>query len=158
MSQDNAFETNETENQEGQYAQAVAEGGENLPLAVVGGLAASLIGAAVWALIAIITNYQIGWIAIGVGFLTGFAVKFLGRGVSPVFGVIGAAFALLGCVLGNLFTIVHFGTVETGMGFFELLFALDLRTIVEVMTDSFQPMDALFYGLALYAGFKYSFQ
>ena len=159
MSDENTLNPETATNQDTTSSQEFqAESGQNLPLAVVGGLAASLVGAGIWAVVTILTNYQIGWMAIGVGFMTGFAVQILGKGYQPVFGVIGAFFALLGCFLGNLFAMVHFGTAETGMGFFELLFALDLSTIVEVMTGSFQIMDALFYAMALYTGFKYSFR
>lgn len=158
MSDENTLDTQETPQEQSAQGDSVAyETGGNFLFAIFAGLAASLIGAVIWTVITVVTNYQIGFMAIGVGFLTGFAVQYFGRGSSPAFGGIGAAFALVGCILGNLFSIVHFGTAETGMGFFELLFALDVSTIVEVMVESFQAMDALFYGLALYTGFKYSF-
>ena len=46
---------------------------ENLPKAVLFGVLACIAGAVAWALISISTGYQMGYMAIGVGFLVGFA-------------------------------------------------------------------------------------
>lgn len=76
---------------------------ESLPLALVGGTVAAFVAALLWGTITYATGYQIGFMAIGVGFLVGYAVNYLGKGMSQTYSIIGAVFALLGCVLGNLF-------------------------------------------------------
>ena len=48
---------------------------ENLPKAVLFGVLACIAGAVAWALISISTGYQMGYMAIGVGFLVGFAMR-----------------------------------------------------------------------------------
>ncbi|MEX0331096.1 MAG: hypothetical protein AB3N64_06685 [Puniceicoccaceae bacterium] len=142
------------------YSQLIAEleMKQSLVGALVAGLVASIVGAAIWAGITIATEYQIGWVAIGIGFLVGFAVRILGKGINMQYGIIGGAFALLGCVLGNFFAIVGFVSIQEGLGFFELLFAIDYAYIPEIMMEAFHPMDLLFYGLAIYAGYKFSFR
>src|SRR5262245_28399408 len=45
-----------------------------LPPAILAGVAASVVGGAVWALIGILTNLAIGYVAVGVGWLAGTAV------------------------------------------------------------------------------------
>ena len=55
---------------------------QNLPLGVCGGLLAAVLGAAVWAGVTVATGYQIGWMAVGVGFVVGFTVRLLGKGVT----------------------------------------------------------------------------
>ena len=45
------------------------------------GLVASVVGAAVWAVVTIATEYQIGFMAIGVGYLVGIAVRIGGKGL-----------------------------------------------------------------------------
>ena len=43
---------------------------------LIGGLVGGFLGAAVWAAVVYFTEYEIGWIAIGVGFLAGVGVRF----------------------------------------------------------------------------------
>jgi hypothetical protein len=53
------------------------------PMAIGGALAAGILGAAVWAGIAIVANYEIGWIAWGIGAAIGAAFhKLGGRGAA----------------------------------------------------------------------------
>jgi len=53
------------------------------PMAIGGALAAGLVGAAVWAGIAVVANYEIGWIAWGIGAAIGAAFhKLGGRGAA----------------------------------------------------------------------------
>lgn len=47
----------------------------DLPLAAAGGLVGASIGAAIWAAIVIATNFEVGYVAVLVGFLTGMGVK-----------------------------------------------------------------------------------
>lgn len=71
---------------------------QNLPMGVVAGLIGALVGAALWAWITVLTDAQIGWMAIAVGFLVGLAVRIFGKGLDKVFGIVGAVLSLLGCV------------------------------------------------------------
>lgn len=129
------------------------ENKSNLILGIIGGAVGAVLGAAIWAAVTVITEYQIGIMAIGVGALTGLLVRALGKGESIIYGLIGAAFALIGCLLGNLFSVVFWAAGDFDM-FFVILGELDFETITEVLLETFQPMDLLFYALALYQGFK----
>ena len=129
---------------------------QSMPLALAGGLVAALAGAAVWAIVTDMTGYQIGWMAVGVGFLVGFAVQFLGKGIERPFQYVGAACALLGCVLGNYFAIVGEVAKETHVGFFTMLTQIPLDAAVTAMQRSFQLMDLLFYAIAVYEGYRFS--
>lgn len=122
------------------------------------GGAAALAGAGVWAVITVLTGYQIGFMAIGIGFLVGLAVQFVGKGINKMFGVMGAALALIGCLLGNYFTVVHFVGEAQGLGFFETLTRISPAAIPELMAITFSPMDLVFYGIAIYEGFRLSFR
>ncbi|MES2996104.1 MAG: hypothetical protein V4733_04765 [Verrucomicrobiota bacterium] len=128
----------------------------NIPFALVGGLVAMLVGAAIWAVITVVTNYQIGFMAVGVGFLVGFAVRFAGKGETMIFAVIGAVFALLGCLAGNLFSALGFLSKEYEIPFFELLGKFDFSKAPELFKETFSGMDLLFYAIAVYEGFKLS--
>ena len=131
---------------------------ENLGLAIGAGAAAALAGAATWAAITVATEYQIGFMAVGVGFLVGYAVRIAGKGISMPFGVVGAVFSLIGCGVGNLLTVSAFIAADEGVGIFEVLGQLDLTTIQEIMIATFSPIDLLFYAIAVYYGYSLSFR
>ena len=129
---------------------------QNITGAVLAGLVAALAGAGVWTLITVLTEYQIGWMAVGVGFLVGMAVRFAGKGLDMTYGVIGATLALLGCLLGNLFTVCWFVAEVESMTFMEVVSSLNFGVAVDMVVSTFAPMDLLFYGIAVYEGFKLS--
>jgi hypothetical protein len=128
----------------------------SLLMGLVAGVIAMLLGAVVWGAITYFTEYQIGWIAIGVGFLVGVAIRFFGRGKTMVFGIAGAVLALLGCLLGNLFFYSGVIAREEAVSFLEVFFffLLTPAAALEVFMVAFDVMDILFYGLAAYAGFS----
>jgi hypothetical protein len=124
---------------------------QNLPVAVLAGCGAALLGAVIWAVITSVTGYQIGWMAVGVGFLVGFGVR-LGKGIDRIYNIIGAALALAGCVAGNIFTVMSIASNMLGVGFWDV--GMDFA--LEVMKATFSPMDLLFYGIAIYEGWRFS--
>lgn len=84
----------------------------NLIKAVIGGLIGGAIGAAVWAFIAYATGYEIGWIAIGVGFLAGAGVRVgAGNDAGGFTGVLAAVIALASIGAGK-YAVVRY-IVET---------------------------------------------
>ena len=131
---------------------------QNLAGGVFAGLVGALAGASIWAAITVLTEYQIGWMAVGVGFLAGIATRSIGKGIDKVFGVVGGAMALLGCLLGNIFTVCYFISITEKTGFFSVLSRLDFTTIVNLLKATFSPIDILFYAIAIYEGFKLSFR
>jgi len=131
---------------------------QKLPFGIVAGLIAALVMAAAWAAITVTTEYQIGYMAIAVGFVVGIAVRYAGKGVDMIFGISGAILALIGCLLGNFLSQVGFATLEFGVPFFEALKTLAEPSIfVEIMKESFSGIDLLFYGIAIYEGYRFSF-
>ena len=128
----------------------------NLLMGLIGGGVAMLVGALVWGAITYFTEYQVGWIAIGIGFLVGVAIRFFGKGKTLIFGIAGAVLALIGCLLGNF--IFYAGVIarEESASLLEVFFLLLLNpaATLEVFTIAFDFMDILFYGLAAYAGFS----
>ena len=128
----------------------------NIPFAIIGGLVAAVIGGVIWAAVTVATKYQIGWMAVGVGFLVGYAVRTFGKGETATFNTIGAICALLGCVLGNLLSTLGFVANEYGLGYIETLLKFDYSATFDVLSETTQPMDFLFYAIAVYEGFKFS--
>ena len=128
----------------------------NIILGAVAGLLAALVGAGIWAAITALTAYQVGFMAVGVGFLVGFAVRFAGKGHEPMFGVVGAVLAVLGCVVGNLLMGAWFFAANTGASYSGILLNLDPSFAVEILRATFGVIDLLFYAIAAYCGYRYS--
>ncbi|MBN1756932.1 MAG: hypothetical protein JW863_01355 [Chitinispirillaceae bacterium] len=124
--------------------------------AVTSGLLASLTSAVIWAVITLVADYQIGWMAIGVGFFVGFTVRYFGRGKTPLYSFIGSFFSLFGCVTGNLLCIVGFIAKEQGTGYLQFFYQMPFTSLLSIFPSTIEPMDFLFYLLAAYEGFRFS--
>jgi hypothetical protein len=98
---------------------------QNLPLGVAAGITASVVMGLLWAAITVITGFQIGYMAVAVGFGVGYAVRYAGRGLDQIFGITGATLALLGCLLGNFFSLVGFAAKSQDVNFLEVLALID---------------------------------
>jgi len=131
---------------------------QNLALALLGGIFAALISALLWGLISAAANFQIGWMAIGVGFLVGITVRYLGKGMDPIFGIIGAVFAFLGCLIGNVIAILIIISREFATPIWDVvyLFMDTPLQIFEILIETSSIIDLLFYAFAIYFGYKSS--
>lgn len=130
---------------------------QNMIGGVGAGLVAAIVGAGLWAAVTALTNYQIGWMAIAVGFLVGWAMRYVGKGIEPQFGYAGAVLSLAGCVLGNYLTVVWYVADNESAAYMDVLTSLGATDIANLMKATFDPMDLLFYGIAVYFGYRYSF-
>jgi hypothetical protein len=128
----------------------------NFLMGLIGGGIAMLAGAIAWGAITYFTQYQIGWMSIGVGFLVGVAIRFFGKGKTLTFGVSGAVLALIGCLLGNLIFYSVIIAQEESASFLNVFFWLLVNpaALLEVFTIAFDFKDILFYAIAAYAGFS----
>ncbi|MGI6606723.1 MAG: hypothetical protein ACOX2X_06745 [Peptococcia bacterium] len=122
----------------------------------LGGVGAAIIGAIIWAVLTVVTGYQNGWMAVGVGFLVGMAIRIMGKGIDISFGIMGAILAFLGCILGNLLAFLIVIAQELGVTVSTVLTMIDLGIISGLMVDTTQPVDLVFYGLAIVEGYKFA--
>jgi hypothetical protein len=80
----------------------------NLLAALLFGLAAGLVAGAVWHVIVIVTGYEIGYVAIGVGWLIGMAVHIgSGRKRAASLQILSAVVTLMTLLVANYFTFLH---------------------------------------------------
>ncbi len=133
---------------------------QNIALAAFGGLLAAVVGAMLWAMIIIATKYQIGWMAIPLGFLVGGTARMLGRGVDKSFGYLGAGLSVIGCLLGNFMTncMLIAQTTELSVGAVLTHISRDPVSVPGLMIANFHPLDVLFYGIAVYGAYRLSFR
>ena len=129
----------------------------NLVLAAVVGLVAAFAGAILWALLVSVTHLKIGYAAIAIGYLVGFAMRTAGKGRSPVFGYIGAALALFGCIVGDLLTDCAIAAQQTNNSIFAVIGVLTPSLAIEALKEGFGVLDILFYVLAAMAGYRNAF-
>jgi len=74
---------------------------EALPRAVIAGAVAALIGGGLWALVVIVTKYELGWIAWGVGLLVGLVMSRATPARGTTVAIVGAIIAALGLLCGK---------------------------------------------------------
>lgn len=90
-------------------AEAEQYSSEALGPALAGGLVAALVGGIVWGLIVIVTDYEVGFVAWGIGFLAGFlVVRFAGGRKGVPLQAIAIVSSLVGIVLGKYITYAYF--------------------------------------------------
>jgi len=131
---------------------------QSLVMATLAGLVAAVVGASIWAAVTVATGFQIGWIAIGIGFAVGIAIRYVGKGIDQIFGVVAGVLSLLGCGLGNLLSVAYFVADAESIPYVELLAQMDLDVAIEIMTATFDPMDIVFYAIAVYFGYRSAFR
>lgn len=96
--------------------------------------------------------------AVGVGFMVGYGVKILGRGIDRIFGITGAAIALFSVALGNFLFAIGILAEIWEVSFLAALLSFNYAMTFELMTVTFTPMDIVFYLIAIYEGYRFSFR
>ena len=86
-------------------APATSQTDDRTPLALAAGLVAALLGGLIWAAIVLVTDYEVGWVAWGIGALVGFAMAAVTRTRGRAIGLAAAALALVGLIAGKGFVV-----------------------------------------------------
>jgi hypothetical protein len=127
-----------------------------LPLAIAAGLGAAVAGAALWAVVTVLSNYEIGLMAVAIGFMVGRTIIAIAKHGNPTLGAISAVLSLLGCLLGNLLSAVGFAAQAWHADYFAVLTRLTPDLAVRLFTVSFGYMDLLFYAIGIYEGYRFA--
>lgn len=131
---------------------------QNFSLGVILSILTGTVGAILWALITVITKFQIGYMAIAIGAGVGFTMRYIGKGIDQKFGIAGAVIAVFSCALGNLLSIIGFIAENEGLSYFQTMLYMDYSYIPQIMKENFRIMDLLFYGFAAYEGYRFAFR
>lgn len=133
-------------------------GGAPLLRAVVGGIIGAVLGGVVWSLVGVITNYEVGYVAIVIGFFTGYGVVLVSQQRGMTYQLLAAAMAIVGIFLGKYYLYYHFNRKEVVDQFGQAawdslglsLFSSDMiEFFFEDLPEILAPMDLLFVGLAI---------
>jgi hypothetical protein len=119
--------------------------------AVALGILAMLLGAALWAVITIVTEHRFGLVAIGVGALVGLTM-FSARPTSTGIAAVAALLTVIGCALGEFLAIPAYVAHEEGIGFGKLI-NLELKE-PKLYFDSLEGVTCLFWVIGAVAAFS----
>lgn len=125
---------------------------DNLVMGLVVAVVAALITAGVYGAIVGATEYEIGYAAVGVGFLIGFAAGRIG-GASPILPVVSAVLSLGAVYLGQLIGIAIIGADDLGVSATSL-FVEHFDMLTEGWSETADPMTFLFLGIGAFAAFS----
>jgi hypothetical protein len=136
--------------------QAEQAGAVRMVPAIAGAVAGALIGAVLWAVIVVVTDYEVGFVALAVGWLAGMgAVVGAGGKKGRPLQVVAALSSVLGLVLGKYFTFAHFLKEYVADG--DEMSYFDSRIIdyfVDHPEEMFSGFDILWLVLAIGVAFK----
>ncbi|MFC8271782.1 hypothetical protein ACFUJR_04395 [Streptomyces sp. NPDC057271] len=124
---------------------------DNVALGLVAALVAALVGAGLYGGLAGAVDREIGYAAVGVGFLVGFAAGKVG-GRNPALPVAGAVLSLGAVYVGQLLAIAIILGKELNVSATDMFFEqFDLLT--GIWSESKDFMTFLFFALAAFAAF-----
>ncbi|MCX4982908.1 hypothetical protein [Streptomyces sp. NBC_00572] len=125
---------------------------DNVALGLVAALVAALVSAGVYGAVIGGVEREIGWAAVGVGFLTGFAAGKVG-GRNPVLPIASAVLALGAVYLGQLLGIAILLSKELDVSATELIFQ-EFGLLTEGWNATKDGLTFLFFGIAAFAAFS----
>ena len=121
---------------------------QNFIYALIGGLLITAAAAVGWSVVKVTTGFQEVYMAVGVGFIVGIAVRFFGAGINRIFGVLAALLALAGSLLGYYLSRTTFLENLQLASILKVPDYLKPDLILNSIRDTFVPLDLLFYFLA----------
>jgi hypothetical protein len=123
----------------------------NIGLGLAAAFVAAVVAAGVYGGVIGLTKREIGWAAVGVGFLIGLAAGRLG-GRNPVLPVASAVLSLGAVYLGQLVGEAMLIADQVKVGFSEVFFQ-HLSVVQEAWKADADPLTFLFFAIAAYVAF-----
>lgn len=123
---------------------------------VVAGILAAFIATIIYALYPFLFGIQLSFLAIGVGFIVGFAISKFSGGKSHILGIVGASLSLASCVMGDVLSTIAIYSYQNNAPFFEILATINFSTITSILPQIVGIENVLFYLLAMLIGYALS--
>ncbi|ARP71873.1 hypothetical protein LK07_21255 [Streptomyces pluripotens] len=124
----------------------------NLPLGLLSAFAAAVVAAALYGAVIGLTEHEIGWAAIGVGFVIGATAGKTG-GRNPVLPIASVVLALASVYLGQLVGTALIVAKKTPWSFTEAFFG-HFGLLQTAWKDAADPLTFLFFAIAAFAAFS----
>ena len=133
----------------------VAVGKSDPVRGILAGIGTAVLGAILWTLIGYVTNYEIGFAAVGLGFAVGFVVHQVGGHASMGTAIAAAAVAIVGVVAGFLMLDIALLAKDQDVSFFTAY--SEIGSLVgwpeALRTSLATPLRWLFLAIAGYGAF-----
>ncbi|MEU9476439.1 hypothetical protein [Streptomyces sp. NPDC048191] len=129
-----------------------APGRNNVVLGIVAAVVAAVAAAALYGFVIGATKHEIGYAAVGVGFVVGLAAGKAG-GRNPALPVVSAILALGSVYVGQLVGEAMIGADQLHVSFNELFFQ-HLDVVQKVWKEDADPLTFLFFAIAAFAAFS----
>lgn len=134
----------------------------SLLTAFLGGMVAAVLGGIIWGLIVITTNYEIGFVALGIGALSGYGVLYLARGKKGfALQILAAISSIFGIITEKYIAFHHFFTEMVALEYGEevastiSIFSIDTITLfTEELSYIVSGFDLLWILLAVATAWK----
>jgi hypothetical protein len=129
-------------------------GQPNLAAGVVAGLLAGVVGAILWGGFTALTHFRIGYLALGVGVLVGYAIVQVGQVRTVAVGVTAAVITLVACAAGDTGSVYFQAAHELHTSVGSLLSATNPFTVFreDISHDAF---GLVFFAIGAWAAFRY---
>jgi hypothetical protein len=127
----------------------------NPVLAIMGGLAAAVLGALLWMVVQVTLNLQVGYVALAIGAMVGLAIRGLGHSSNPVYGILGAVLTLAGCLGGEILSNLYAASSAQQ----SMLSLAESTNYVATIQNIFSKMDVIgyvIYAIGIFEGYKLS--
>jgi len=124
----------------------------NIALGLVTAVVAALVAAGIYGFVIGTTKHEIGWAAVGVGFVVGLAAGKLG-GRNPALPVVSAVLALGAVYLGQLVGEAMIGADELGVNFSKVFFD-HFDVVQDAWKADADPLTFVFFAIAAFAAFS----
>ena len=131
---------------------------QTLGLGIVGGLIAFVVGLGAWTGIMLLVSYKLDWMALSVGLLIGFSIRLLGKGVEPVYGIVGGILAFMSSIAGNILTACIIFAHGKSISFLSVLQQLNIQTALYFLKAVVGPFDIIFCIGAILLGYYFAFK
>ena len=123
---------------------------QNFGAAAIAGIVAMILAAGFYGVVKSLSEglyYSI--LAAGIGIVIGFAMQFLGRGIDRKFAVVASVYALLGCMLGNMFAVVMHVARAIAVSPFDVLLNTSVSEMYGWMFKDLHFADLMFWAIGI---------
>ncbi|NNN35818.1 hypothetical protein HLK59_36750 [Streptomyces sp. S3(2020)] len=124
----------------------------NVGLGLVTAVVVALVTALIYGAILKSTEYEIGYVAVGVGFAVGFAAGKVG-GANPVLPIVSAVLSLGAVYAGQILGIAMIGADESGMNIGTIL-TDHFSLVTDVWSEEADVLTFVFLGIGAFAAFS----
>ncbi|MET9902470.1 hypothetical protein [Streptomyces sp. NPDC006446] len=125
---------------------------DNLVLGLAAALGAGLVSAVLYGLIIGLTKHEIGYAAVGVGFLVGIAAGRAG-GRNQILPIAAVIFSVASVYLGQMVGEAMIIAKQFGVGFSEVFFD-HIDVVQEAWKSEADPLTFVFFAVAAYVAFQ----